>query len=216
MATATRQRSRATVVNQEAVGQASDFLQKLPEKPKEDLTLREAVGQMQESLKAALAKGYNYQDLAKMLSEKGIKISALTLKNYVPSGKRQAAKSKPRRSKRSVSDEPAIGEQPSAETVATTEPSVASVPEANSEATPAPTQPKRGRAKSSATKTAKSETNVKSTSTSAKTRRGDTKSAAQKPSKSEAIAKPTRTRKSTTAKAATKPATTKRRKQSST
>jgi len=99
MSLAPRKRTRATTVSPDSVEQATVFLQELPEKPKEDLSLREAVGQMQDSLKAALAKGYSYDELAKMLAEQGIQISAFTLKNYVPSGKRSASKGKPRKSK---------------------------------------------------------------------------------------------------------------------
>jgi hypothetical protein len=94
MAVTTGKRPRATLVKQDTVNQVSTFLTKLPEKVKEDLSLKEAVEQMQDSIKEVLSKGYSYADVAKMLSEKGVKISALTLKNYVPSGKRQAAKAK--------------------------------------------------------------------------------------------------------------------------
>ncbi|NJP11503.1 MAG: hypothetical protein HC866_20160 [Leptolyngbyaceae cyanobacterium RU_5_1] len=140
MATATRKRPKATAVNHQLVGQASALLQELPEKQKEDLSLREAISQMQEPLRAALAKGYNYADLAAMLSEQGIKISPLTLKNYVPSGKRQATKTKAKRVKKSVSEE-AAPSQSSPEVTA---------PDASTE-TPAPTPAKRGRAKSAGT-----------------------------------------------------------------
>lgn len=94
MALQPRKRSRSTIVNADSVEQASLFLQELPEKQKENLSLREAVGQMQDSIKAALSKGYTYDELAKMLANQGIQISAFTLKNYVPSGKRSAPKAK--------------------------------------------------------------------------------------------------------------------------
>lgn len=92
MPTSTGKKPKATLVKQDAIEQTSVFLQSLPEKPKENLSLREAIDQMQDSLREALAKGYNYQELAAMLTEQGIKISAFTLKNYVPSGRRRAAK----------------------------------------------------------------------------------------------------------------------------
>jgi hypothetical protein len=94
MAAATGKRPKTSVVKQASIGQTSDFLKSLPQKPKEELTLREAIDQMSEPLRAALNKGYNYQELAAILTEKGVKISAFTLKNYVPSGKRRAAKEK--------------------------------------------------------------------------------------------------------------------------
>lgn len=118
MSLAPRKRTRATIVSPEAVEQATVLLEELPEKPKEDLSLREAVGQMQDSLKAALAKGYSYEELAQMLAKQGIQISAFTLKNYVPSGKRSASKGKTRKSSKNQDDalvsEP-VSEAPPAE-----------------------------------------------------------------------------------------------------
>ncbi|MBM0743060.1 hypothetical protein JOY44_15840 [Phormidium sp. CLA17] len=87
-------RSKTVAVKQASIGNTSAFLQSLPEKPKEDLSLREAIDQLREPLRAALSRGYTYFELAEMLTEKGIKISAFTLKNYVPSGKRRANKEK--------------------------------------------------------------------------------------------------------------------------
>lgn len=91
----TNKRPKATAVNQASIEDTNTFLQSLPEKPKENLSLREAVEQMRDSVKAALAKGYTYQELAALLTEKGIKISAFTLKNYVPSGRRRSSKEQP-------------------------------------------------------------------------------------------------------------------------
>lgn len=193
MATATRKRPRATAVNQELVGQASAFLQDLPEKQKEDLSLRQAVQQMQEPLKAALAKGYSYEDLAKMLAGKGINISALTLKNYIPSGKRQTAKTKAKRVKKSVGEAATPVEPASAEAVAPQEPSETYADDVAAEPTPAPTKARRGRAKS--TETTKSAV--------AKTKAG-----------SETSIPPSHTRRSSTAKATTKSSSARGRRKS--
>lgn len=92
MATATSKRPKAASVKHASLEQTGAFLQALPEKPKEELSLKEAISQLQEPIRAALAKGYSYQELAAMLAEKGINISAFTLKNYVPSGKRRSSK----------------------------------------------------------------------------------------------------------------------------
>jgi hypothetical protein len=94
MTIATEKKPKATAVKQSSIEHTSAFLQSLPEKPKEDLSLREAIDQLREPLQAALRRGYTYLELADMLTEKGIKISAFTLKNYVPSGKRRANKEK--------------------------------------------------------------------------------------------------------------------------
>jgi hypothetical protein len=94
MATATSKRPKSASVKHASLEQTGAFLQALPEKPKEELSLKEAIAQLQVPLRAALAKGYSYQELAALLAEKGINISAFTLKNYVPSGKRSANKEK--------------------------------------------------------------------------------------------------------------------------
>ncbi|MBD2090842.1 hypothetical protein H6F67_13380 [Microcoleus sp. FACHB-1515] len=92
MMSATGKRPKTSIVSQKSVEQAGAFLAELPEKPKEKLSLREAITQIQDQIKAALAKGYSYEDIAKILGDRGIDISASTLKNYVPAGKRQATK----------------------------------------------------------------------------------------------------------------------------
>ncbi|NEQ28918.1 MAG: hypothetical protein F6K28_60225 [Microcoleus sp. SIO2G3] len=92
MMSATGKRPKTSSVSQKSVEQAGAFLAELPEKPKENLSLREAVAQLQDQIKAALAKGYSYEDVAQILGDRGIDISASTLKNYVPAGKRQATK----------------------------------------------------------------------------------------------------------------------------
>jgi len=104
MATASKNGSRILGVKPATVEQAKAFLQELPEKPKEDLSLKEAVERMKEPLQLALGKGYSYDSLAKMLSEQGIKISALTLKNYLPSGRRAAAKAKAAKVKKGTAE----------------------------------------------------------------------------------------------------------------
>jgi hypothetical protein len=92
MAAVTTKRTKASAVKQASIKDTNAFLESLPEKPKEDLSLREAVEQMRESVRGALAKGYSYQELAAMLTDQGIRISAFTLKNYVPSGRRRSLK----------------------------------------------------------------------------------------------------------------------------
>jgi hypothetical protein len=90
--TTTSKRFKTAGVHKKSIEQASAFLQTLPAKPKENWSLREAVYQLRGEIKAALAKGYSYEDLSSILTDKGVGISASTLKNYVPSSKQQAAK----------------------------------------------------------------------------------------------------------------------------
>jgi hypothetical protein len=91
-ATATVKRSKIANVKRVSIDHASTFLETLPDKPKEELSLREAVRQLRDQIVGALAKGYSYEELAKVLTEKGIEISPSTLKNYLPAGRRQSAK----------------------------------------------------------------------------------------------------------------------------
>lgn len=58
-------------------------LEKLEQKPKEELTLRESVYFLRAQLQSALNKGYSYQDLSKILAAQEIKVSAATLKQYL-------------------------------------------------------------------------------------------------------------------------------------
>ncbi|MBD2303787.1 hypothetical protein [Nostoc sp. FACHB-190] len=58
-------------------------LDKLEEKNKDELSLRESVYFLREKLQAALKKGYSYQDLSEILEKQEISISAATLKQYL-------------------------------------------------------------------------------------------------------------------------------------
>jgi hypothetical protein len=95
------------------VDQVGVLLQQLPEKPKEAVSLQEAVNQLQEEIRLALSKGYSYAELAPLLGEQGIAISANTLKRYVSIGRGKAGKGrKPatngRRKKATESDSDSI------------------------------------------------------------------------------------------------------------
>ncbi|MBW4566424.1 MAG: hypothetical protein KME32_36325 [Mojavia pulchra JT2-VF2] len=58
-------------------------LEKLEDKAKEELSLRESISFLREKLQSALKKGYSYQDLSLILAKQEIKISAATLKQYL-------------------------------------------------------------------------------------------------------------------------------------
>jgi hypothetical protein len=150
MANATRKRPRTASIKPETVFTMISFLEELPEKEKEDLSLREAIGQMQEAIKDTLSRGYSYEDVAKMLSDKGIKISALTLKNYAPSGKRQAAKPKAKR-----------GRKPATEAAANN--GAAPSEKAGQESSKKASKPRGGRTKTAAKASTPSEPTVKVT-----------------------------------------------------
>ncbi|MDX2211674.1 MAG: type I secretion C-terminal target domain-containing protein [Oculatellaceae cyanobacterium bins.114] len=61
---------------------------------KVSVSLKEAVHQLQDSLEAALVKGYSYEELADLLQQEGIPISSSSLKNYLASTRRQTPESK--------------------------------------------------------------------------------------------------------------------------
>ncbi len=94
MAVATGRRPKAISVSKQAVDQAGALLGQLPEKPKENLSLRDAIDQLQEEIKEALSKGYTYIDLAGLLANKDILISPATLKRYVSMGRGRAAQAR--------------------------------------------------------------------------------------------------------------------------
>ncbi len=100
MAEATSKRTKAAVVKKATINHVAGFLEDLPDKPKRELSLKEAMKELQDVIRAALMKGYSYADLSELLLKQGIKISAFTLKSYVPAGRRQITRAKPRRSKK--------------------------------------------------------------------------------------------------------------------
>ncbi|NJL21800.1 MAG: hypothetical protein HC895_14920 [Leptolyngbyaceae cyanobacterium SM1_3_5] len=104
MMSATGKRPKTSIVSQKLVEQAGAFLAELPEKPKEKLSLREAITQIQDQIKAALAKGYSYEDIAKILGDRGIDISASTLKTMCPQAdaKRPKSARRPKSTPRSL------------------------------------------------------------------------------------------------------------------
>jgi hypothetical protein len=93
MAAANR-RPKAILVKKESVDQANSFLGTLPEKTREEFSLREAVNRLQQPIRNALAKGYSYEEIAGILAEQGVTISSSTLKNYVPAGGRRGTQDK--------------------------------------------------------------------------------------------------------------------------
>ncbi|MDX2241112.1 MAG: hypothetical protein NW224_10550 [Leptolyngbyaceae cyanobacterium bins.302] len=168
---ATTKRARATIVTQSSIEDAQSFLQTLPDKPKEDLSLKEAVEKLKVPLQAALAKGYTYPELAALLKDKGIKISAATLKNYIPTGKRRG-----KGQSQTTKTRKQAAKQVQPETASTLEtPQDLPDPSSAWEPTSATTPKRRGRATTktettrSPKETAKAATNESSENSAAKT-----------------------------------------------
>ena len=83
------------------VDQLSATLSKLDSldvKQKSELTLRESIYLLRDKLRAALKKGYYYEDLSEILEGEGILVSAATLKQYLTESKKEVTKSKNRAS----------------------------------------------------------------------------------------------------------------------
>lgn len=84
-------RRSSTSIPQSVIDQASIALDQLPEKPKENLSLKEAVAALKDTITSALERGYSYEEVAAMLSEQGVKISASSLKSYLSAIQRTSA-----------------------------------------------------------------------------------------------------------------------------
>jgi outer membrane biosynthesis protein TonB len=174
MAGVTNKRPKVVLVKKDAVNQAGSFLDTLPAKPKESFSLRAAVEQLREPIRAALAKGYSYEEVAELLAKQGITISPSTLKNYAPSGTRQSKGD----AKGRKATEESTPVTPSTESVspppAKSEPKEKVTPIAATKKTAAKTaaQPAKSRTRTTAAKTAAAEPTTK---TAAKTKASTSK-----------------------------------------
>jgi len=65
---------------------------RLPPKPKQGMTLREAISKFKPTITKALRRGYTYEEVAFILTEEGISIKGATLKQYLAElkGKKRA------------------------------------------------------------------------------------------------------------------------------
>lgn len=86
MARTTRRTSLSTLVPKTAIEKATFTLQDLPEKPKEELSLKEAVQNMREVISSTLSKGYSLEEVAEMLTQQGVEITPPSLKYYLTRG----------------------------------------------------------------------------------------------------------------------------------
>lgn len=102
MAVATRNRSKSASISKSALDQVGSLLQDLSAKPKEEMSIREAIDQLREPIQAAMAKGYTYEDIVQILTESGISTTVTTVKRYIslgnpPRGKSAASKGRGKR-----------------------------------------------------------------------------------------------------------------------
>lgn len=87
----------AANVTQQSLALATSALAELPEKPKTNYSLREAISQLQGVINTALDRGYTHQEIAEMLAGQGIRISPASLKSYLAASNREASATPKRR-----------------------------------------------------------------------------------------------------------------------
>ena len=82
-------------VQKSSIDDAISTFGNLPSKAPSDYSLREAIGQILPAIKDLMNKGYNLDEISKLLAQKNIAISSTTLKQYL----RDFNKSQPEPSK---------------------------------------------------------------------------------------------------------------------
>jgi hypothetical protein len=162
MAGAKRRSPTSTLVTKHSIESAGSALVELPEKPKEIWSLREAIDALKDQITLALDRGYTYPEISQMLTQRGVEISASTLKYYLSSVKRQDPNARPRRRRRT------LGTSISAESLNLAVAAAADATPAAIAAPPAATPKKRGRAAAKTTTKAP----AKTTAAKTKTKRG--------------------------------------------
>lgn len=159
MAQANRRAQAQTAVSKAAIDHAHSLLEQLPEKPKENLTLREAFAQLQGGITAAVDKGYSLEEIATLLTDQGIETNAPSLKYYLSRLKKDQAPTT-RRTRRTRKTTTRRGKKADQD-AATTEPaenlkngtavdSIADMPDETSDEAPPVRRRGRGRASSAA------------------------------------------------------------------
>ncbi|QYO68349.1 hypothetical protein [Leptolyngbya sp. 7M] len=112
---ATRNRPKSANVSKTAIDQLGSMLQDLSEKPKAEMSLREAIDELRGPIQSAMAKGYNYEDIVKILAEEGIPTTVTTVKRYIslgnPPRRKSSGKTRAKRS-RTASVEAEVTEAP--------------------------------------------------------------------------------------------------------
>jgi alanyl-tRNA synthetase len=130
MATSRKRSSGSTPISKSAIDQATSVLQGLPEKEKDTLSLRDAVELLQDSIVDSLSKGYSHEEVAAMLTERGVTINAPSLKYYLTALRRKnktSGRAKTRRPRKSKNGDGGESEAGARKTAATGKSGVASV-----------------------------------------------------------------------------------------
>jgi type IV secretory pathway VirJ component len=182
MATTRKRSSASASISKSAIESARSNLNELSEKPKENLSLREAIGELHESITAALDRGYSYEEVVEILSTQGVTITVASLKRYLASARKEVS-DKPKRTRRTSTRSRSTQLAKQAEELsgaATPDEATQEAAETTADATP--TETARKRRTTSRTKTAA---------------KSATKPAAKSTTRSAAKSKPTSTAKTT-------------------
>jgi len=99
MATSKKRASGSATLSKAAIEQVGLKLKDLPEKPKENLSLREAISELHDSITTALNRGYSYDEIVKILATQGVSITVASLKRYLAAARKEMAE-KPKRTRR--------------------------------------------------------------------------------------------------------------------
>jgi hypothetical protein len=149
---APRNRSKSASISKSALDQVGSLLQDLSAKPKQEMSIREAIDQLRGPIQAAMAKGYTYEDIVQILSESGISTTVTTVKRYIslgnPPRRKTGGKGQGKRAAATVEEVEAEAEPPAPKA---TRGKKAAVAEAPVETPPKPAT--RGRKPSSTTAT---------------------------------------------------------------
>lgn len=112
--------SVATIVSRSTLEQASVSLQALPDKPKEVWSLRETVMLLQDDITTALNRGYTYDEIVKVLADRGIDITTSSLKRYLATARRERGDGTVSRQSRNPRSAKALAVKPASTAVSPT------------------------------------------------------------------------------------------------
>jgi hypothetical protein len=95
----------ARPIKKSTIEENRERLLNAPVKEKEDFSLQEAIHDMATEIEQILARGYSYEEIARMLSEGGIDVKPTTLRQYLAQVPKANDKAKSKRSPKAKTSE---------------------------------------------------------------------------------------------------------------
>jgi hypothetical protein len=95
----------ARTIKKSTIEENRERLLNAPVKEKEDFSLQEAIHDMATEIEQILARGYSYEEVARMLSEGGIDVKPTTLRQYLAQVPKVTSKTKSKRSPKAKTSE---------------------------------------------------------------------------------------------------------------